>query len=134
MFEKKDLQFLENEVKRQSDIIKSQSVKLEVVNKSMLALNERFDLFKREVGSCIEKSHNYDILITYLRLKRKLVDLLAKKDYDYDQDLFINNLLIKNSNDTFNQNIVKIFPHGMAQKDFYRYYRDLEHQYLMLTN
>lgn len=131
MFSQKQFNELSNEIDRQGDVIRHQNRKLEQISVALTHLNISFDSFKQEATRSIQKSMDFDTVLTYIRLKKNLMKILQKDDKE--TDLAIYKLITPPPDMPLQPRLLALIPKGIRQTDFLKYYKDLEAQYYDLT-
>ena len=73
----------------------------------------------------IDQSFKFKQLIEFIKLKNNIIRI-SKIDEEERYELFISQFIQNEKNEHI---LKRIFPSGVFQKDFYKYYRDLKEIY-----
>ena len=88
-------------------------------------IGDKYDSLKMIMVEEIDQSFKFTQLIEFIKLKNNIIRI-SKIDEEERYELFISQFIQNEKNEHI---LKRIFPSGVFQKDFYKYYRDLKEIY-----
>lgn len=88
-------------------------------------LEDKYDTLKMIMKEEIDQSFKFKQLIEFIKLKNNIIRI-SKIDEEERYELFISQFIQNEKNKDI---LKRIYPTGVQQKDFYKYYRDLKEIY-----